>query len=213
MDLALFDFDGTITTRGTYPGFVRYAVRPHRQLVGGVVLSPLIAGYQVRLVSDRTIRRVISRVGFQGEDPARLRLRGEEYAECVLPGLVRPAARERMTWHQARGDRVVVVSASLDLYLEPWCRRAGVDVICTQLEVRAGRFTGRYLGGDCCGATKATRIQERCALGDYGTVYAYGDSEEDREMLDLADRRFFRWQEVEEVPPVSWATRRGDGGT
>jgi hypothetical protein len=26
MDLALFDFDGTITTRGTYPGFIRFAI-------------------------------------------------------------------------------------------------------------------------------------------------------------------------------------------
>ena len=212
MDLALFDFDGTITTKGTYPGFVRFAVRPGRQILGGIALSPIIAAYYGRLVSDRAIRTVLSRVGFRGAEPARLRRLGVQYAADVLPHLVRPIARERIAWHQAKGDRVVVVSASLDVYLEPWCSTVGVEVICTELEVRDGRCTGRYRDGDCTGAVKAARVRERCRLGDYGTVYAYGDSEDDRELLELADRKFFRWQEVRDVPPASRATTRGDGG-
>lgn len=212
MDLALFDFDGTVTTKGTYPGFVKFAVRPRRKVVGGIILSPLIVGYQGRLVSDRAIRKALSRIGFWGEAPQRLRWLGEQYANEVLPNLIRPVAFEKIAWHKARGDRVVVVSASLDVYLEPWCRSLGVDVICTQLEVSDGRLTGRYLGGDCCGETKARRIRERYTLDDYGTIYAYGDTEEDRQMLEMANRKFFRWQEVRLVPAVSRATRRGDGG-
>ena len=212
MDLAIFDFDGTITIRGTYPDFMRFAVRRPRQLAGGILLSPLIVGYRGLLVSDRAMRTAMSRIGFWNEDPARLRKLGERYAREVLPDLVRPHALERIAWHKARGDRVVVVSASLDVYLEPWCRALDVDVICTQLETGDGRLTGRYLRGDCCGHAKATRIRERFALGDYGTIYAYGDSEEDRQMLEIADRMYFRWQEVQEVPAASRATRRGDGG-
>lgn len=155
----------------------------------------------------------MSRVGFRGEDPTRLRDVGERYAADVLPGLIRPLALERIAWHKARGDRVVVVSASLDVYLHPWCRTLGVDVICTELEARDGRLTGRYVRGDCCGAEKARRIRERYTLADYATVHAYGDTEEDREMLELAQRRHFRWEDVREVPAVSYATRRGDGGT
>ncbi len=212
MDLALFDFDGTITTRGTYPGFVRFAIRPRRKVVAGIILGPLIVGYRVGLVSDRAIRKAMSRVVFQGEQPERLRRLGERYAAEVLSGLLRPAALEKIAWHKARGDVVVVVSASLDVYLEPWCANMGVDVICTRLEADGGRVTGRYLRGDCCGLEKASRIRERYALDEYGTVYGYGDTEEDREMLALADRKFFRWQEVGQLPEVSPATRRGDGG-
>ena len=196
MDLALFDFDGTITTKGTYSGFVSFAVRPRRKVIGGILLSPLLVGYRGGLVSDRAIRKAMSRVGFWRAEPAVLRRLGEEYATNVLPTVIRPIARERMDWHKARGDRIVVVSAALDVYLEPWCRGLGLDVICTQLEVIDGRVTGRYAEGDCCGDAKARRIRERYTLGDYGTIYAYGDTEEDREMLDLADRKFFRWQET-----------------
>jgi phosphatidylglycerophosphatase C len=212
MDLAIFDFDGTITTKGTYPGFMRFAVRPARQLLGAIVLSPLIVGYKCRLVSDHRIRTALSRVGFWREDPERVRLLGTRYAEDVLSGMIRPAALERIAWHKSRGDRVLVVSASLDVYLEPWCRSAGTDVICTRLETKDGRLTGRYVHGDCCGSEKAKRIRDRYSLGEYATVYAYGDTEEDREMLEIAHRKYFRWEEVQEVPRATAATRRGDGG-
>jgi HAD superfamily hydrolase (TIGR01490 family) len=212
MDLALFDFDGTITTKGTYPGFVSCAVSPGRKLLGGLILSPLILVHRAGVVSDQAIRKAISRIGFWRAEPERLRQLGEQYANEILPNLIRPVALERIVWHKARGDRIVVVSASLDVYLEPWCRNLGVDVICTRLETRAGRVTGRYLHGDCCGPIKARRIRENCALTEYGTIYAYGDTEEDREMLEMANRIFFRWQEVQEMPPASRMTRRGDGG-
>jgi HAD superfamily hydrolase (TIGR01490 family) len=212
MDLALFNFDGTITTKGTYPGFVRFAVPRRRQLIGGVVLAPALIGYHARLVSDATIRRLISRVGLWRADQQRVRSLGERYATDVLPPLVRPEALERIAWHKARGDRVVVVSASLDAYLEPWCRALDVDVICTRLEADKGRLTGAYASGDCCGEEKVRRIRSRYNLADYDHTYAYGDTEEDRGMLELADRKYFRWNPVADVPAVSYATRRGDGG-
>ncbi len=40
----------------------------------------------------------------------------------------------------------------------------------------------------------------------------YGDTEEDREMLDVADTKFFRWQEVARLPEARAATHRGEGG-
>jgi HAD superfamily hydrolase (TIGR01490 family) len=212
MDLAVFDFDGTITTKGTYPGFLSFAVRPRRKVVGSLLLLPLIVGYRCRLVSDRSIRKALSRVGFWGEEPERVRRLGERYAANVLPHVLRPVALDRIAWHKARGDRVVVVSASLDVYLEPWCRAVEVDVICTQLETKNGRLTGRYLGGDCCGDEKVRRLRERYAIAEYETLHAYGDTEEDRELLEMADRKYFRWTEVREVPAPSRVTRRGDGG-
>jgi HAD superfamily phosphoserine phosphatase-like hydrolase len=171
MDLALFDFDGTITTHGTYPAFVRFAARPGRKVAGGVLLAPLILGYRGGFVTDRTIRAAISRLAFWRDDPDRLREVGERFATDVLPAALRPGALERLAWHKARGDRVVVVSAALDVYLEPWCRAHHVDVICTRLEISDGRCTGRYVRGDCCSAEKARRIRERYALDEFDTVW------------------------------------------
>src|SRR6185503_13334388 len=43
MNLALFDFDGTITHRDTFTPFLRFAVRPERMALARIFLSPLIA--------------------------------------------------------------------------------------------------------------------------------------------------------------------------
>ncbi len=196
MNLALFDFDGTITVSDTWSPFIRFATRPPRLLAGQVLLSPITIGYLLGAVSASRGRRMVARVAFRGVDAARVRKLGAEYASTVLPSVVRPAAFDRIEWHRAQGDRVVVVSASLDAYIRPWCERHGIEHLCTTLEERAGRLTGRYVDGDCCGAEKARRIRQQYDLRQYGVVYAYGDTDEDAQMLALGHKKWYRWQEM-----------------
>jgi haloacid dehalogenase-like hydrolase len=67
MDLALFDFDGTITTTDTWTPFMRLAVRPARMAAGLVLLSPVVIGYKLGMISASRGRQVAARVGFQGD--------------------------------------------------------------------------------------------------------------------------------------------------
>lgn len=197
MNLALFDFDGTITTRDTWTDFLRFAVRPARLAAGAVIFSPLMVAYRLGMISGPRSRPIVARFGFRGEAAADVRALGATFAADVLPRVVRRRALERIDWHKAQGDTVVVVSASLDVYLRHWCESMGVEVICTELEEAGGRLTGRYVRGDCSCAEKLRRIRERYDLGRYAVIYAYGDTEEDEEMLALAHERYFRWKRVE----------------
>jgi len=203
VDLAIFDFDGTVTVGPTYPGFISFAVPPSRKIIGGALLSPWIVAYHARLISDRSIRIAISRVAFWLADPDRVLKAGEAYAREKLPGLIRQDAIDRIAWHKRRGDRVVIVSATLDVYLTHWCASMKIDVICTRLELSGGILTGRYRGGDCSGSEKARRLRRAFRLDDFAAIYAYGDTEEDREMLDLADKKYFRWKEVDQISRAS----------
>jgi phosphatidylglycerophosphatase C len=202
MDLALFDFDGTITNTDGFSGsdsfssFIRFAVRPNRKAIGCVVLGPAVLAYRLGWISASRVRRAIVRVGFQGESSCRVRQLGWQFATEVLPLMVRRSAVERVRWHQGRGDDVVVVSAALDFYLRPWCRTLGVECLCTELEERNGLLTGRCREGDCTGAEKVRRITRRFPAERYSAIYAYGDTAEDREMLNMAHRKYYRWEEV-----------------
>jgi HAD superfamily hydrolase (TIGR01490 family) len=196
MNLALVDFDGTVTRTDTWTPFLRFAVRPQRMVAGRVLLAPIFVGYRLGMVSASRGRQVAARVAFLGEDAAAVRRLGAEYAVTMLPGRIRQIALDRIEWHKSQGDHIVIVSASLDVYLAPWCESHGVDYICTTLEQRGRRLTGRYVDGDCCGAEKVRRILQRIDVSRYDVVYAYGDSIEDREMLDLAHRKFYRWSEI-----------------
>src|SRR3954462_321371 len=130
MNIAFFDFDGTVTTGDSFLPFVRATVPQSRILAGTLYLSPLITGYRLGWVPARRMRESIAWFAFRGAARAKILEQGRRYAEQLLPGRVRPQAQERIEWHQAQGDTVVLVSASLDAYLVPWCRAQGVELIC-----------------------------------------------------------------------------------
>lgn len=197
MNLALFDFDGTITDREMLPAFVRFAVPPARLRLWSWLLAPWVIGYRLGWVSGLSIRRKIARAGFRGMTEADYRAAGERFAREVLPSVLRPQAMARIAWHRARGDTVVVVSGAYDVYLQPWCREHGLGLICSSLESVGGRLTGRYAGAQCVGEEKARRVREQYVLSDFDAVHAYGDTPEDAELLALADESWFRvWPEI-----------------
>lgn len=196
MNLALFDFDGTITSRDMLPDFMHAAVAPRRLAAGKVVLAPLIVGYKLGVVTATVVRSSIVQFGFRGVAEGRIQRAGQQFARDALPGVLRPMAMARIRWHQQQGDAVVVVSGGFDVYLSHWCALHGLGLICSALEARAGVLTGRYLGEQCVGKEKPRRILETYRLGDFPVVYAYGDTHEDLDMLGIASRKYFRWQEV-----------------
>src|SRR6185369_8192609 len=195
MNLALFDFDGTITFGDTFTPFIYFAVGRARLAAGATLLSPMIAGYKLGLVQSSRMRAAIVRVALSGRAETEVAELGRRYAGS-LGRVVRPESLARIRWHQENGDEIVVVSASLAAYLRVWCGEMGVALICAELEAAEGRLTGRYAGGDCTGAEKARRVQASYDLSRYSTVYAYGDTEEDAELLELAHRRFFGGKEI-----------------
>lgn len=196
MNLALFDFDGTITDRELFADFLGFAVTPRRRALGRIVLAPLVVGYRLGMVSANTTRARIVDFAFRGRPAHELHDAGERFAREIVPATLRPEAMARIAWHREQGDTIALVSAAFDLYLDHWCAQHGLELLCSSLESREGVMTGRYAGAQCAGADKARRVRERFDLSKYPVVYAYGDTHEDRELLALAHRRWYRWQEV-----------------
>lgn len=203
MDLALFDFDGTITTRETMPDFMRAAVPRSRLWTGTLLFSPLVIGYRFGVVSGTAIRAAICAYGFRGVPVATVESCGQAFARHVLPGLLRPDAMGRIAWHKARGDAVVVVSGGLDVYLEPWARSHDLGLVCSSLEQRGGLLTGRYRGRQCVRGEKARRVLDTYPPGNYARVHAYGDTSEDRELLAMAHERHYRWAPLDDWCPLT----------
>ena len=195
MNLALFDFDGTITTREMLPDFLHYSIPKRRLQIGKLALAPLIAGYKMGLVSGSLLRATIVWLGYARASVDDYARKGQSFATEMLPGVLRPEVMERIRWHQLQGDQVAVVSGAFDIYLSHWCRQHGLDLICSSLEHRNGRLTGRYLGKQCVRPEKSRRVRERYDLAQYAEVYAYGDTVEDEELLAIAHRKFYQGKE------------------
>ena len=195
MELALFDFDHTITTQDTYSRFLRRVATPEQRAQAWWRAGPWVLAYRLKLISAERIRRHVTAAVFAGRHAAEIAQSARDYARDHLHEMVRPEMREQIQWHQAQGHTVVVVSGSLDLYLQPWCEQMGLQMICNRLEVSGERLTGRYAGGDC-GPRKVTLIRERFDLTQYERIHAYGDSSEDKPMLALAHERWYRGKQV-----------------
>lgn len=193
VEVAVFDFDGTISDRDSLLPFLRYAVPKRRLALGIPALMPTLAGHGFGLISNSSAKETVLARYLKGMSEAEFRRLGELFAAGILPRLVRPAALERIEWHQRHGHRLVLISASLEAYLEPWGRTAGFDdVLATRLQASGGRLTGRFNGSNCHGAEKVARL--RALLGDVEGVvgHAYGDSRGDRELLAVASHPHYR---------------------
>ncbi len=195
MDLALFDFDHTITHVDTYSRFLRSIATPEQLARARLSIGPWLAGYRLDLVPAHGIRKRVTRLAFTGRQEEEIHELGLRFSTEALPDYLRPEMMQRIEWHQSRGDTIVVVSGSLDAYLRPWCEQHGLAVICNRLEAGNGTLTGRYDGGDC-GSDKKRRIRAQYDVSRFPCVHAYGDSREDKPMLALAHKRWYRGRPV-----------------
>ncbi len=196
MDLALFDFDGTITDRDSLFDFLRFTFGSVRCAVGAFVLGPVLALYIGRCIPNWRAKESVFRHFLGGLDVGEFRRAALRYSLERLPEIVRPRAVERIEWHRRKGHRILVVSASAEDWMEGWCAKLGLELLGTRLESREGRITGKIEGRNCNGPEKVRRIREAVDLDRYGRIYAYGNSGGDRDMLALADERYYDWERI-----------------
>ncbi len=77
-----------------------------------------------------------------------------------------------------QGDRVIIVTASIEYYLQAFIREYEIEVIGTLLEVREGKLTGNFSSLNCYGPEKVDRIKSLIKLQEYDEVYCYGIAKE-----------------------------------
>lgn len=192
MNLALFDFDGTITTQDSFIAFIRYAVGNVKMMLGGLMMLPILVAYYLKLMSnDQAKQRVISYF-FKGMPKQQFRQMAEDYSLRCIDKMIRPKAMAKIRWHQDRGDKVVIVSASIENWLKPWCDQQCLELLATKMEFKNNTVTGAFDGKNCYGEEKVARVKAIYQLDNYASIYAYGDSLGDKQLLDLADIKGFR---------------------
>ena len=192
MPLALFDFDGTITTDDSLLKFIRFVVGDRRFLLGLVVLSPMLVLYKLKLIPNYKAKQYMLSWFFKGMSKDAFLKVANEYSLVHIDKILRPKAIEKINWHKNQGHKVVVVSASIECWLRPWCEKNNLELIATQLEIKDDIVTGKLLSKNCYGVEKVNRIKEAYDLEKFDYIYAYGDSSGDKQMLSLAHENFYK---------------------
>jgi phosphatidylglycerophosphatase C len=184
--VAAFDVDNTLTVRDCVVPFMR-KVAGTGSLVASVLRRPFVV---VRLVLGRDrdgLKALFVSAAFTGRSVDEVSDVAVRFASDIAEKWMRNDVSQRLRWHQEQGHVVVLVSASLQPYLDVLGDLLEVDaVLCTQLQAQDGVYTGALLGNNCRGAEKVVRLHEWCTAANLpldSVKFAYGDSSGDRQML------------------------------
>jgi phosphatidylglycerophosphatase C len=115
------------------------------------------------------------------------------WTACFVPELIRHGLlRDALTAiavHRDAGDHLVLLSASPDLYVPAIGAALGfAQTICTGVEWRAGRLTGRLATANRRGPEKARCVAALRAEHPQLPIVAYGNAASDLGYLALANR-------------------------
>ena len=191
MRLALFDFDGTVTREDSLSDFIQYTVGKSAYYRGLLSLSLTLVAYKLKLIPNYVAKEKVIAHFFRGWDEKKFQDIADHYSIEQIDKIARPQAIKKICWHKDRGDRVVIVSASMECWLAKWCAVNKLDLIATRLEVSDGKLTGKFATRNCYGREKVRRIIARYDLSEFSEIYAYGDSRGDREMFKIATQQYY----------------------
>lgn len=187
--VAVFDFDGTLTTKDTLLEFIKFACGKSKFFLGFLFYSPILVLMKLHLYPNWKAKEKIFSYYFKGMSYEKFQELGKSFAS-VIDGIRRDSVIETLKKHIGEGNDVYVISASIEEWVRPWCEKYKVKaVIGTKIEVDLkGQITGKFLSKNCYGQEKVNRLLEEEPLRDEYYLYAYGDSRGDREMLDFASK-------------------------
>jgi len=190
-NLALFDFDGTITTKDTLSDFFKF-IEPN--LIKFFYYKYVFnikdnIAYKLGFIDLDKLKKSRIEAFFHKKNYADLLALGDNYATIILPKLIKTSALEAIDNHLNNNDDVYIVSASIDIILKNWCLKKNISLITNNID----SASNNYLGRDCNYEEKLIRIKQSINLEKYNFIYAYGDTEGDKYMLEIANYKFYQY--------------------
>ena len=187
-----FDFDGTLTRRDTLIEFIRFAKGDKAFLLCFLRYSPLLVLMKLGLYPNWKAKQRVFSHCFRGMAVDTFNSLCSRFASDKAR-LMRPKGMKKLREVLAEGGKVVVVSASVNNWVEPFFAGiGGVYVVGTMVEEREGVLTGRFLTKNCYGEEKVTRLLQLFPERTQYWLTAYGDSRGDFELLDFANESYYR---------------------
>ncbi len=184
---AFYDLDHTILASSSGTLIVRDLYKR-----GMISLLPLINGMLLSLLYKSGIINTQSLITnwvrrLKGIEAKTMEQFSEIFFEETVKHYIYPQALESMYMHKAKGASIVLLSASLDFICKPIVKHLHLDdLLCTEMEVNNGYYTGSIKGKYCCGIEKLNRAIQFCTAHniDIKSAYYYADSVADIPVLE-----------------------------
>ena len=184
--VAFFDLDNTIISQNSGLLYIKYLVQRKKlawinwfnsRLLGFVHRSALVH------FEERVKRWIVT---FSSRFEKEITEESEIWFNEIVTKHLIDDIIEEIEGHKNRGGKVVILSAASQYICHTVKRNLNMDdVICTELEMIDGKFTGKLLNY-CYGKEKLTRATRYCSENNFSLddAYFYGDSLADIHILN-----------------------------
>lgn len=189
--LALFDFDGTITRYDSLIVFLRQMVGISGALKGGPeTLQRWMALLLQGRLSHDTAKEALLKTHLRRKSRQEWEAEVAIFCSQLGSDYYNPEILHRLRELQLSGAVVSIVSASVDIWLQPFADKLNVELICTQSAWHADRWIG-FASPNCRKEEKVRRVQATYDLAAFERVVAYGNTGADYAMLNMADEAWW----------------------
>ena len=157
---AFFDLDRTLVRVNTGTRYVRWRVRRGEMGAAEVVKTAWwTALYTLGLLEAHAVGAVAART-LEGVDEAVFRDECRAWVREEILEHVSAAAQDELARRESTGWTCALLTSASPYVAEPLAERFGIEhVLCTELEVEGGHFTGRLATPMCYGAQKVERAR------------------------------------------------------
>ncbi len=189
--VALFDMDRTLVRRDTASLYIRYrrdigeASWREALQVGWWLLQYTAGVIDAERVAEQALR------GYAGKSEAWMVDSCRDWFRRYVLEHVTDAGRRAVADHRAEGHATAIVTGATRYAAEPLAAELGIEhVVCTELEVDGGLFTGRVVKPMCYGAGKIELARRRGEKAGFSLDHAafYSDSITDLPLLERVPR-------------------------
>jgi HAD superfamily phosphoserine phosphatase-like hydrolase len=185
--LVLFDFDGTITKKDSFPLFFKFTFGYVKFLLGFLLHTPHFILFKIGIISAENMKEIILSYFLKGKSKQWINNKGSDFINHLHHiGIIKETYIDEINIYIKNGATISVVSASLSVWLEPFCSQYEIACLCTELDFENDKFIGKFKTKNCNGLEKKKRILEKYNISLYNKIIVYGDSAGDNEMMELA---------------------------
>ncbi|GMT41048.1 MAG: haloacid dehalogenase [bacterium] len=189
--IVVFDLDGTITRYDTYVRFLLFVIyRNPIKLFRLPALAIDILRHKLGRQTNTWLKKRFLNAILAGKDRKTINSLATSFSQRVVISGVYCDAIECIRQYQSKGKELVLLSASLDIYVEPLGEMLGFrHIICTRTCWENDVLGNKLDGGNCYGDVKLERIKQWSVnRTDDRILAAYGDHESDFPLLKIANR-------------------------
>jgi phosphatidylglycerophosphatase C len=192
VNLALFDFDGTITNRDTMLDFNKFVNGKSNHTRALALTLPSFVLYKLGLLRSDIPKVRYLKSSFKGKTAQELSTSAQAYCKEMSSEIVRPDALRKLKDHLEKGDRVIIVTGGCKVWVEPFAKLWNVELIASEMNFEKGICTGMLTGPNNVAEEKVVRIKSHLGTTQYDSIIAYGDTSNDNAMLAFADQGHYR---------------------